>query len=251
MKASERWQDFAPDRRNFALALAAGLALELTVLALLLPFVRPAPPPAQTQARVRLTIEAPPAPKPPPPLPQPKPQPVQATPPLPKPPPPLPQTPPLPIPPPPVPLPRPRTVPHHEMHHLRPPVVAPTPPTATPTPVPAAPAPPPVASAVPSAGQVDLFRDAVRRAVQQVANSVYPQGAQQGGAVGITITYLNGRVLGVTLAHSSGFPLLDAAALEAGRVALYPAPPAAFANHVFPWTIRVIFQAAAPSVDSD
>jgi TonB family protein len=98
---------------------------------------------------------------------------------------------------------------------------------------------------------VDLFRDAVRRAVQQVANSVYPATAQESGQVEITITYLNGRVTSVTLAHGSGYPLLDAAALQAGRIANYPPPPPAFLNRVFPWTIEVIFQPAAPSVDSD
>lgn len=96
-----------------------------------------------------------------------------------------------------------------------------------------------------------MFRDAVRRAVQQVANTVYPQTAQESGVVEITITYLNGRAMSVALTRSSGYPLLDAAALQAGRVAPYPPPPPAFANHVFPWTISVIFQPKPQSFDGD
>jgi protein TonB len=230
MKTPEQWLNPAPDVGRFTLALCAGLLLELCALALLLPFFMKQPPPAQIQAPVRLTIsEAPPTPKPPPPVP-------------------VPVAPPLPIPPPPAPLPRPAI--HRVVVHRPPPPkplpVQPPPPV----PVPAAPPPPP-APAAPSAGQVDLFRDAVRRAVQQVANSVYPATAQESGEVEITITYLNGRVTSVTLAHGSGYPLLDAAALQAGHIADYPPPPPAFLNQVFPWTIEVIFQPAAPSVDSD
>jgi protein TonB len=255
MKTPEQWLNPAPDAGRFMLALGAGLLLELCALALMLPFFMKPPPPAQIQAPVRLVIsEAPPAPKPPPPVPQPKPpQPLP-----PKPvvkPPPVPVAPPLPVPPPPAPLPQPRPAVHREavrrvvVHRPPPPKPLPVQPP-PPVPVPAAPPPPP-APAAPSAGQVDLFRDAVRRAVQQVANSVYPATAQESGEVEITITYLNGRVTGVTLAHGSGYPLLDAAALQAGRIADYPPPPPAFLNQVFPWTIKVIFQPAAPNVDSD
>jgi TonB family protein len=246
-KAARSWLGQTAGNRNFAYALLAGLALEIAALFVLLPLVNQPPKPAQTPGPVRLTIAAPPAPKPPAPVPKPPPP----LPPLPKPPPPLPKPPPpLPqTPPPPRPVARPVM---HPLRHLPPPprplpVQPPMPVTPPVAPAPAAPPTP----APPSAGQVDLFRDAVRRAVQEVANSVYPQGAQETGSVEITISYLNGRVLGVTLARSSGFPLLDAAALEAGRIAPYPPPPPAFANHIYPWTITVIFQAAAPSVDSD
>jgi protein TonB len=250
MKSTESWLDATSDGRNFAVALAAGLALEVAVLLLVLPLVSRPAPPAQVLAPVRLTIAAPPAPKPPPAPPKPKPP---VAPPLPKPPPPVPVTPPLPQPPPPppaarpAPRPMPRPAVRRVLHVQTPPSPRPSP---LQPPVQAAPPPPP-APAAPSAGQVDLFRDAVRRAVQQVANSVYPQGAQESGEVEITITYLNGRALSVTLARSSGFPLLDAAALDAGRIAQYPLPPPAFANHVFPWTVTVIFQQAAPSLDGD
>ena len=246
MKATQHWLGQTADNRNFAYALLAGLALEIAAVVLLLPLVNQPIKPAQTPGPVRLTIAAPPTPKPPaPPVPKPPPP----LPPVAKPPPPLPK-PPLPMPrtrpPTPRPLPRPVARP---LRHLPPP---PRPlPVQPPMPaVPPAPAAPP-RPAPPSAGQVDLFRDAIRRAVQEVANSVYPQGAQETGTVEITISYLNGRALSVELARSSGFPLLDAAALQAGRIAPYPPPPPAFADHTYPWTITVIFQAAAPSVDSD
>jgi protein TonB len=247
MRATQRWLGQAADNRNFAYALLAGLALETAALILLLPLVNQPVKPAQTPGPMRLTIAAPPTPKPPaPPVskpPPPLPPVAKPPPPLPKPPPPMPQAPPPEA----RPVPRPVT---HPLRHLAPPPPRPLPVQPPAPPVPAAPAAPPP-PAPPSAGQVDLFRDAVRRAVQEVANSVYPQGAQESGTVEITISYLNGRALDVTLARSSGFPLLDAAALQAGRIAPYPAPPPAFANHVYPWTITVIFQAAAPSVDSD
>lgn len=242
MKTMETWLDQSSDGRNFVLALAAGLALELAALALLLPFITRPAPPAQVRAPIRLTIAAPPTPKPPPPAPKPPP-------PVPKPPPPV--TPVTQPPPKPVPVPHPvrRPVVHH-VHYVRPvPVQKPPPPTPVP-PTPVTPPPPPV-PAPPSAGQVDLFSDAIHRAVQQVADSVYPQTARESGSVEINITYLNGQAISVTLARSSGFPLLDAAALKAGRIAPYPPPPAAFANRVFHCTIAVIFQPPALSIDGD
>lgn len=236
-----------PDRRNFAAALGVGLLIEVAAVALLLPTLNRPQPPAEIKAPVRLTIQVPappkpPAPKPPPPQPQPqpKPPPPQPKPPLPPPPKPVPM--PLP-PPPPVPAPRPRPYPVHRVIH-HPPVTPP------PRPVPVTPPPPP-APAPPSAGQVDLFRAAIRRAVEQVANSVYPPTGREAGQVSITIDYLNGREISVRLAQSSGFPVLDEAALKAGRIAHYPPPPPAFANHVYSCTIKIIFRPAAPSFDAD
>lgn len=91
----------------------------------------------------------------------------------------------------------------------------------------------------------------MRRAVQLVANQVYPPTGQSSGNVEITITYLNGHAISIALAHSSGFPVLDAAALRAGQTASYPPPPPAFANRVFPFTIIITFQPAAPNLDGD
>lgn len=240
MNSMETWLDQTSGGRNFALALAAALALELVALALLLPILARPAPPAQVQGPVRLTIMVPPAPKPLPPVAKPLPKPVP------------PVTKPLPPVPPPKPVPVPRPVPRPIVHHVQHVAVhkpLPVPPVpAPPTPVPPTPSPAP---APPSAGQLDMFRDAIRRAVQQVADSVHPQNAQESGTVEIGISYLNGQAIGVRLIRSSGFPLLDAAALEAGRIAPYPPPPPAFANRIFSCTVAVIFQPAAPSLDGD
>lgn len=246
MSSSEQWLAMSPQNGAFARALLAALAIELCVLALLLPLMARPLPPAKIQAPVRLTIEAPPAPKPP----APKPLPVQPKPPPPKPvvqtpPQPMVQTPPLPTPPPPIPRPAPHRV--RVVQHVPPPKVVPLQP---PQPQ-LQPAPQPPAPAPPSAGQVDLFREAVRNAVQRAADNVFPEGVQIGGQAEITITYLNGRALSVSLTRSSGYSRLDAAALQAGRTAAYPPPPAAFADRVFPWTVTVIFEPVAPTVDGD
>ena len=99
-----------------------------------------------------------------------------------------------------------------------------------------------------------MFRAAIKRAVQSVADQVYPSAAQMAHETGepvIAFTYLNGTITNVTLVQPSGFPLLDAAALQAVRIAPYPAPPAAFANHSYTWMIAVEFHLAAASVDGD
>lgn len=99
-----------------------------------------------------------------------------------------------------------------------------------------------------------MFRNGMKAAVQAVADEVYPQVAQMNHETGtpeVTFSYLNGQVTDITLARSSGFPLLDAAALQAARIAKYPAPPADFAGHVYTVTVEVIFEMAAPSVDGD
>ncbi len=244
MSSSEQWLAADQENGSFAWALLAAFAIEFCALALLLPLMTKPLPPAKIQAPVRLTIEAPPTPKPP----APKPQPAQPKPP-PKPivpPPPQPaMSPPLPVPPPPM----PRPAPHHvRLVHQKPPPkivpIQPPQPQLEPAPQPPAPAPP-------SAGQVDLFREAVRDAVQRAADGVFPDGMQVGGQAEITITYLNGKALSVSLTRSSGYPMLDAAAVKAGRIAAYPAPPPAFAGRVFPWTVVVIFQPAAPATDGD
>ena len=242
MSSSEQWLATGPENGSFTLSLLAALAIELSVLALLLPLMARPLPPARIQAPVRLTIEAPPTPKPP----APKPQPAQPKPPKPmvQPPPQPAKSLPLPVPPPPI----SRPAPHRArlVHHLPPPNVIPI---QSPEPKPAPASPP--APAPPSAGQIDLFREAVRNAVQRAADGVFPDGTQIGGQAEITITYLNGRALSVSLTRGSGYPVLDAAALKAGRIAAYPAPPPAFANRVFPWTVTVIFEPAAPALDGD
>jgi protein TonB len=101
---------------------------------------------------------------------------------------------------------------------------------------------------------VDAFRMAMRSAVQSVANEVYPQAAQMAHQIGspeVTFTYCDGHVTNIALAQSSGYPLLDDAALHAARIAHYPPPPDGFAGRTYYVTVAVIFQMAAPSVDGD
>jgi protein TonB len=256
------WMNPQAERRRFAAALVAGLLLELGGLALLLPAMSHKEMPATVPARVKLSIIAPaPAPKPPP-VPKPTPKPVPpkpvTPPPLPKPvtppPPPLPMAPPLPPP--------PRPVVHHIIRHVAPPR-----PKYTPPPVPQPPRPeqqprlpvaqtppPPPAPPAPTGGQVDAFSAAIKRALQAHANEVYPQAAQMAGEIGapqLTFTYLNGVVTGITLTRSSGYPLLDKAALEDARIASYPPPPQGFQGRTYHITVTVTFQMAAPDVDGD
>jgi protein TonB len=115
------------------------------------------------------------------------------------------------------------------------------------------PPPPPVPPA-PTGGQVDAFSAAIKRALQAHANQVYPQAAQMAHETGspeLTFTYLNGVVTGIALTRSSGFPVLDAAALEDARIAAYPAPPNGFEGRTYHITVEVNFEMAAPDVDGD
>ena len=99
-----------------------------------------------------------------------------------------------------------------------------------------------------------MFQAAIKRAVQAVVGQVYPAAAKmanESGTPEITFTYLNGVVTNVSLTRSSGYPLLDQAALEAARIAQYPAPPAGFAGRTYNFSVVVIFQVIAPTVDGD
>lgn len=241
---SSEWLNPPADGRRFMIALGAGLLLELSVVLLLLPVITHQPPPADKPSIIKLSIVAPaPAPKP---LAPPKPLPV---PPKPVAPPPLPLAKPLPMPPPP-----PRPSAHHVVrHYVRPKPVTPPPVVQPVQQTPPTP-PPPAAPQAPTGGEVDAFRAAMKRAVQSVVNQVYPAAAQiahETGVPYITFTYLNGVVTDISLAQSSGYPLLDQAALQAARIAQYPAPPTGFAGRTYSVTVSVIFQLAAPSVDSD
>ena len=226
------------DGRRFMAALGLGLALEFAALAVLVPVLHHAPA-ATPPSVVKLTIQNPPPPKPAPPKPvTPPPPPVSQ--------PPKPVTPPKPVP-------TPRPAMHHVVRHLPPPpkhVAPPPPPPPVTPPAPSAPPAPPA----PSPDQLGLFRQAMRDAVQAVANQVYPAAAQmtgQGGSAEVTFTYNDGQVTGIALTRSSGYPLLDQAALLAARVAHYPLPPQGFAGRTYSVTVEVIFRPAATSVDGD
>jgi protein TonB len=251
---SDVWMNPQADGRRFAIALGAGLLLELGALGLLLPAMSHTESPATTPAPVKLSIIAPaPAPKPPPeakPLPKPVPPKPVTPPPVPvPPPPPLPMAPPMPPPP-------PHPAPHHVTRHFQAPRPQPTPVPQPPQPQPpvAQTPPPPPAPPAPTGGQVDAFSAAIKRALQAHANEVYPQAAQmahEAGAPQLTFTYLNGVVTGITLTRSSGYPLLDAAALQDARMAAYPPPPSGFQGRTYHITVAVTFQMAAPEVDGD
>jgi periplasmic protein TonB len=248
---SDLWLNPPADGRRFAIALGLGVLLELGVFALLLPVFAPPEQAADTPAVVKLSIVAP-APKPHPPAPKPKPvppppKPVTPPPPVP-PPPPLPMVPPMPPPPP---IPRPAQ--HFVRHYVKP---TPPPPPVPQPPAPVTPPapPPPPAIAAPTGGQVDAFAAAIKRALQADANSVYPRAAQlaqEAGSPQLTFTYLNGVVTNIALTRSSGFPLLDSAALQDARIAQYPPPPAGFAGRTYQITVSVDFELAAPTVDGD
>ena len=251
MNSAGSWVAPAQENRRFMVAIGIGLLLELAALGLVLPAMRQ-PPPALQQSVVKISVQQapPPAPKPPPPAPKPPPPPQPVVPPKPAPLPPPPKpvpAPSLPAPPPP-PLPRPAQ--HVVPRHVAPPRPATPPPPKPVPPTPPAPALPPA----PSLGQVDAFRLAMRGAVQAVANEVYPQAAQmahESGTPEVNFIYRNGAVADITLARSSGYPLLDDAAMRAARIAHYPPPPPGFAGRTYTVTVAVVFQMAAPSIDAD
>ncbi|HTQ71254.1 MAG TPA: TonB family protein [Acidocella sp.] len=251
------WPKPAGDGRRFAAAIGAGLLLELGALGLLLPAMSHKETPATTPAPVKLSIVAPaPTPTPTPPTPTPEP-PKPVTPPPPPAQPPLPMAPPMPPPP-------PRPAAHHVTHRAVAPRPKITPPPAPAQPQPQAQAqpqqpvaqkpPPPAAPPAPSGGQVDAFSAAIKSALQAHANQVYPRSAQLAHETGepvLTFTYLNGAVTGITLTRSSGFPLLDEAALEDARIAAYPPPPAGFQGRTYHITVAVTFEMAAPDLSAD
>lgn len=247
---NSQWLNPPADGRRFTVAIIVGLLLEFSALLLLLPIMAHKETPSDTPSVVKLSIVAP-APKPAPPPPKPVPVPPKPVVPPPPPPPPMPVAPPIPMPPPP-PVPRPaqRVVRHYVKPHV------PTPPPVTPQPAAQTPPtpPPPPAPAAPTGGQVDAFSAAIKRALQAHANEVYPRAAQMAHETGspqLTFTYLNGVVTNIAITRSSGYPLLDAAALQDARIAQYPAPPKGFAGRVYHITVAVTFELAAPQIDAD
>lgn len=110
----------------------------------------------------------------------------------------------------------------------------------TPTPrPPAAPAQAPAAS--PRA--LALFEGQVRQAVQRaVAYPMAARVARQTGRTQVGFTLNAGRVGAVRVLRSSGFPMLDQAALAAVRDARYPPPPAALAGRAMQFEVWVVFR---------
>lgn len=243
---SEFWMGEQTGGRRFMIAIFAGLLIEIAVLGAVIQFSHQQPPPSDHPTVVKLSIiapapPAPPAPKPPPPVPVPvPPKPVA-------PPPPVPMAPPVPLPPPP-----PRPAEHHVVTHRPPPPrpapVSPPVQQAPPAPTP----PPPPMPAAPSAGELDIFRAAMRDAVRRAA--VTPSAAQmahEAGVARVSFTFLDGAVSNISIIASSGFTLLDAAAMQAVRDARYPAEPADMRGQAETVQVDVIFRRVATSVDSD
>jgi protein TonB len=234
------WLGEATGNRRFVIALLAGLAIEIAAICGVLTFTHEQPPPTDHPTVVKLSLiapapPAPPAPKPPPPKPV-------------VPPPPQPVAPPVPIPPPP-----PRPAVHHVFHRppppkpIVPPIVQPiVPPVVQPV------EQTPPAPAAPSAGELDLFRAAMRAAVRRAA--ITPDAAAMAHEAGITrvsFTFLDGVPSDISIAASSGYPLLDDAAMQAVRDARYPAVPADMRGLAESVQVDVIFHLSDTSVDSD
>lgn len=198
-------------------------------------------------------------------VPPPKPQVVMLTFPL------LPKPPaPRPAPPPPKPVakpppPRPKPV-HHVVHRPPPrpqPVKAPDPapapvplamappaPDTIPAPPQPAPVPPPPPTPVPpgvNPGVEAHFHDQVRAAVQAAMR--YPYAARLAHIAGrakVSFAYLDGRVSAVKIIVSSGYDMLDDAALQAVSAAAYPSPPERLAGTVIPFEVWVRFYQIGP-----
>ncbi len=125
----------------------------------------------------------------------------------------------------PKPLPKPKP---HQVHHRLPPKPRPQPRPVVPVkpvpqPPPVAPRAAPVVAASPAA--MALFEGQVKAAVQAAVQ--YPPAARlfhRQGQARVAFDYLDGVVSNVHLDQSSGFPLLDRAALAAVRSAAYPPP---------------------------
>jgi protein TonB len=101
---------------------------------------------------------------------------------------------------------------------------------------------------------LDIFRAEMRNAIQATATGIEPNAAimaHETGVTTISFTYLNGVVSNIVVVSSSGFPLLDNAAVEAVRIAHYPAPPPDFAGSPHTVTIPITCSATAADVDSD
>jgi protein TonB len=165
---------------------------------------------------------------------------------------PKPQAPPVVKPPPPKPRPRPHPVAQHrprptptpqQPRIVAPPAPAPQTHPAMPVQPPPPPPPPPPRPAVPDAATVQAdFAARLRSAIQSAVR--YPRAAQmmqlQGNAL-VAFTWLDGSVSALSIVHSSGSSMLDAAALAAVRDAFMPPTPLALRGRVLTFSIRVRF----------
>jgi protein TonB len=92
----------------------------------------------------------------------------------------------------------------------------------------------------------------MRRAVQEAAvNPAAAEMAHEAGVVRVRFIYEDGVASGITVIASSGFPLLDQAAVQAVRDARFPPQPPDFAGRASQVQVDVIFRAVAADVDGD
>lgn len=229
------------ESRHWGKALGAALVAELAAVAAagwLL--TRPAPPQAPLRDPVLLDLTQPVAAEPPRPS---APEPVKPAPPV--------------EPPKPQPVPRP-----HRTELARPvtpssrlplparpdPVIPPSPAASDADSVPASVVPPPPPASAPPAGPapdaLDRFQAAARAAVQAALR--YPNAARirhLAGQCRLTFDYRDGKATRTRVAGSSGYEVLDAAALAALDAADLPPPPQGLAGHLLELSITVVFQA--------
>jgi periplasmic protein TonB len=166
----------------------------------------------------------------------------------------LPPAPPKPTPPkpvPPKPEPKPKPPPPKPVHHIHHPKPVPKP-KPVPTPVvkktPPPPPPQPVETVAASLDEMAQFEAEVNAAVQAAVR--YPPAARmlhRQGRARVAFDYLDGTVSNVLLAESSGFPMLDQAALATVRSARYPPPLAKLRGQRLHMTVWVRFR----EVDED
>ncbi len=184
----------------------------------------------------------------------------------------IPAAPPKPVPTPPrkipvKPAPRPLPTPvHHAAHHPSPPVHKTEAPEPVPEPLAMAPVAPDTVPAPPQAAPVRpvekpgppsvdpniqaRFEDQVRSAVQSAMR--YPYAAKLAhisGRAQVSFDYTDGRVSAVKIAVSSGYGMLDSAALQAVSAAAYPPPPKNLAGKSMPFEVWVRFYLTGPSAN--
>lgn len=155
----------------------------------------------------------------------------------------------------PAPKPEPRPEPHEQIpllkEQVRPIVIVPdikllveTAPAEPPHPV-VDTAPPPPAAATPDT--VASFEARVRAAVQTAVESHYPPAARmlhQQGQTEVSFDYQDADVSAARVEQSSGFALLDGAAVATVRDARYPAAPPALQHHQLKFIVWVKFRLA-------
>ena len=112
---------------------------------------------------------------------------------------------------------------------------------------------PPQASAKPAAlpggsAAEASFEGRLLQAVQAEARRSYPAAARLMGSTGqaaVAFEYRDGSVRVTGLAQSSGFPMLDRAAMAAVQNASYPPPPAELAGRMLAKIVHVKFELTA------